>query len=378
MRVAFVGGRGFHSNYGGVENGIREIASRVAQSSDVDIDVDVYGQGSDKWFSVTQAKPGLNSITAPAFMSHSGNAALAFINCLYALLVRRPHVLVLFASGPSLLSVLAKILRVPVIAALRGIDSQREKFGALSTAILRAGEFSAVRIADHCTVNSLDMYRHFNGDERNLIYIPNGATDACDGKDDVLQSYRLESDGYLLFAARLDPAKRLHTLLQAYQLVPEAYRLPLVIAGGQCHSAEYEQQLKDLTVDGVQFIGHVDSKTLDPLMRHCAAFVLPSIKEGMSNSLLAAMNRGRAVVCADIAANADVVQHEPAALFEADNVEALAAKLTEYCCDPGRRRACGQAMRQIVARNYSWETTADSYRGLILHAAGRAEPVANI
>jgi len=378
MRVAFVGGRGLHSNYGGVENAIREIASRLAQDTDVGIEVDVYGQGQQSWFSVKEANAGLNSISAPGFMSRfKGNAVLAFVNCLYALLVRRPQVLLLFASGPCLLSTLARVFRVPVIGALRSIDSQRE-WSLVSKTVLRLGEFSAWKIADQCTVNSLDMYRHFKGSARGLIYIPNGASDSIAGKDDVLESFGLEREGYILFAARLDPTKRLHVLLQAYQQVPKEHRLPLIVAGGQCRTDDYKKQLEALACEGVTFIGHAEKEVLDPLMRNCAMFVLPSSKEGMSNSLLAAMNRARCVVCSDIEANADVVQHDPAALFELDNVDALAARLTEYSRDPARRSACGQAMRQIVKRQFSWEATTESYRGLILHVANQTETVTNI
>lgn len=374
MRIAFVGGRGLQSNYGGVENAIREIATRLAQTSD--FDVDVYGQGSGKWFAVTEVEPGLNTVSAPAIMSRfSGNAVLAFANCLYALLVRRPQALLLFASGPSLLAILARLLRVPVIAALRGIDSKRGTWGVISEVTLRLGELSAVHVANQCTVNSLAMYEHFKGPERGLVYIPNGATDASAGEDAVLDSYGLAPDGYLLFAARLDPVKRLEVLLRAYNQLPEAIRLPLIVAGGQCRSEEYQRQIDALISEGVMFVGHLEKETLDPLMRNCAVFILPSQMEGMSNSLLAAMSRARCVLCSNIKANADVVQHEPAALFETDNVGELAARLLELCSDPALRRARGQTMRQIAVRNFSWDATVKSYRELILLVADRADPV---
>ncbi len=363
MKIAFVGGRGFHSNYGGVENAIREISSRLASAG---LEVDVYGQGSASGFSKEQIKPGLVAIGAPTVFSRfKGNAVLAFVNCLYALVMRRPKVLLLFASGPSLLSIFARLMGVRVIAALRAIDSKRDKWGAVSASVLRLGEYSALNVAHSCTVNSLEMYRYYNGEARGLHYIPNGATDAAAGDDKVLAELGLKPDSYLLFAARLDPVKRLHVLLQAYRQLPAETRLPLVIAGGQCKSPEYRQQLDDLACDGVKFVGHVTKDTLDPLMRHCAIFVLPSILEGMSNSLLAAMNRGRCVLCADVDANSDVVLREPDVLFEADNVDALANRLAEYCGSPERRRACGQKMQQIVAQHYSWDATSESYRQLI-------------
>lgn len=373
MRVAFVGGRGYHSNHGGVENAMREIASRLAACPD--LDVDVYGQGTLPWFAATTEAPGLTIVGAPALCSRfDGNAVLALANCLYALLMRRPKVLLLFASGPSLLAILARLLRVKVIAALRAIDSQRDKWGWFNASLLRLGEISALRVADACTVNSLEMFRYYDGAARGLIYIPNGASAASAGSDAVLERLGLHPDGYLLFAARLDPVKRLHLLLRAHGRLPADCRLPLVVAGGQCTSAAYRQELEALSGTGVQFIGHVDGDILDPLMRHCAVFVLPSILEGMSNSLLEAMHSGRCVLCADVAANCDVVQQEPAALFRADDLDDLTQRLTDYCRHPEQRRRCGQAMQQIACQHYCWDTTAERYRELIFRTAGWSTP----
>ena len=111
-------------------------------------------------------------------------------------------------------------------------------------------------------------------------------------------------------------------------------------------------------------------------MRNCALFVLPSILEGMSNSLLAAMHSGRCVLCADVAANRDVVQQEAAALFRADDVNDLTRRLTDYCRYPEKRHHCGQIMRQIVNRHFCWDTTAMQYRDLILRTAGHPTSVA--
>ena len=375
MKVAFVGGRGYHSNHGGVENAVREIASRLATCPE--LEVDVYGQGTAPWFAVNTVAPGLTAVGAPESCSRfEGNAVLALVNCLYALLVRRPRVLVLFASGPSLLAILARLWRVRVICALRAIDSQRDKWGWLSTSVLRLGEISALRVADACTVNSLEMYRIYGGEARGLIYIPNGASAASAGSDDVLTGLGLQPDGYLLFAARLDPVKRLHLLLQAYRRLPADCHLPLVVAGGQCTSAAYRLELEALSGTGVKFVGHVEGDILDPLMRNCALFVLPSILEGMSNSLLAAMHSGRCVLCADVAANRDVVQQEAAALFRADDVNDLTRRLTDYCRYPEKRHHCGQIMRQIVNRHFCWDTTAMQYRDLILRTAGHPTSVA--
>lgn len=375
MRIAFVGGRGLKSNYGGVEHAIREIAARLA--GDEALEIDVYGRGTRTGFSVEPIAPGLTIIGAPEKLSRfSGNAVLAFFCCLYALIFRRPRVLLLFASGPSLLAILARLRRVKVIAALRAIDSQRDKWNWLNVWVLRLGEWSALTIANECTVNSLEMYRHYDGEKRKLHYIPNGASPSHQGSDAVLARYGLRPDNYLLFAARLDPSKRLHVLLDAYARLPEEGRIPLVIAGGECRSLEYEALLVEKHCEGVQFIGHVERDVLDPLMRNCAIFLLPSINEGMSNSLLAAMYAGRCVICSDIEPNRDVVQRTDA-MFRTDDLGDLAEKLQRYCQDPVARQQCGQHLQQIAFRQFSWEATADSYRDLILRTGGITAQIAD-
>ncbi len=375
MRIAFVGGRGLGSNYGGVEHAIREIATRLA--SENAFDVDVYGRGEQTGFSIHEAAPGLFRVGAPRWLSRfEGNAMLALFCCFHSLLFRRPQVMLLFASGPSLLAIFARLLRVKVITALRSIDSQRDKFGWVSVVVLRMGERSALSVADECTVNSLEMYRHFDGIERGLHYIPNGASASDKGSDSVLAHYGLITERYVLFAARLDEAKRLHVLLEAYGRLPEDKRLPLVIAGGECRNPQYESRLREQNCTGVHFIGHVDRNVLDPLMRNCAMFVLPSIREGMSNSLLAAMYAGRCVLCSDIESNRDVVQR-PEALFRVDDVTDLAEKLQYYCSNALARQQCGQQLQQIAAQQFCWDTTACSYRDLILATCGMATRVAD-
>ena len=364
MKVAFVGGRGLESHYGGVENAIRELATRLAGYPD--LDVDVYGRGQHLGFNTRLTEPSLTAVEAPRWLStFRGNGLLATANCLYALLARRPQVLLLFASGPCILTIFARLLRVRVIAALRGIDSQRSKWRSLASTVLRLGEFSATHIAHRCTVNSLEMYHYFRGNARHLRYIPNGASAANSGDDTVLERLHLQPEHYLLFAARLDPDKRLHLLLQAYDLLPFDCRLPLIIAGGECNCPEYRQHLENLAVGNVRFLGHVGPEILDPLMRNCALFVLPSALEGMSNSLLTAMQCGRCVLCSDIRANRDVVQNETGALFRADDLDSLTAALTACCGNPQLRLERGRRMQAIAQHKFHWDTTAAAYYALI-------------
>ena len=96
---------------------------------------------------------------------------------------------------------------------------------------------------------------------------------------------------------------------------------------------------------------------------------MPSILEGMSNSLLSAMINGRPVVVANLDANSDAVSN-PIAEFEADNINSLMAKLTAVATDPDYRNELGEYLRERALTNYTWEATSLEFLKAIYEARG--------
>ncbi len=355
--IALVGGRGYRSNYGGVENAIRQLANEMVKLSVEPIWVP--GRGECTTFSV-ETEGTLRALSVPGWISCFGHSVTTLIGLLYLLMRVRPRVVYLFASGPCLLSIVSRAFGVRTIACLRAIDSARDGWHGINRWVLRSGEWAAVNMANHCTVNSLAMQRLFARRGRDTVYIPNGITPAGDRRPNLLAELSLKPDGYVFCAARLDPVKRLHILLQAHRQLPESCRLPLVIAGGHCKDASYELALKRDAGKDVHFLGHISQDEVQTLTQYCAVFVLPSILEGMSNSLLAALGAGRPVLCADVEENADVVNGFCHALFEADNVVALSEKLLALTQDNRRRRLLGARLKRISSQ-YDWGKSAEAF-----------------
>jgi len=280
------------------------------------------------------------------------------------LIMVRPGTIYFFASGPNALCIIARVFGIKTVACLRAIDSKRDKWGIINRGILKFGEFSATRLAHVCTVNSIAMQRYFIARGAKTTYIPNGISSCAGGDKDLLEQFNIRRNGYILFAARLDPVKRLDILLQAYALLPVELRVPLIVAGGYSQSEEYEQGLKELAIPSVQFIGHIGEPLMSTLMDNCGIFVLPSVLEGMSNSLLSAMGAGRCIICADVPENADVVNRDKRVLYERDNTKALCAKLSIYLSNGDLREEVGMQMRQLAEQEFSWNETAKSFLSL--------------
>jgi len=358
-KIAFIGGRGIQSNYGGVENSIRCITHEIATLKDCAIYVS--GHGDKAWFESIVNPNKVKAINSPIWANAIGHWCSCLLCLFYLLIVVRPGTIYIFASGPNALCIIARIFGIKTVACLRAIDSKREKWGIINKGILKFGEFSATRIAHVCTVNSVAMQRYFIARGAKTTYIPNGIS-SCTGCDkDLLGQFNISRNGYILFAARLDPVKRLDILLQAYALLPAELRVPLIVAGGYAKSEKYEQGLKELAMPSVQFVGHIDEPLMSTLMDNCGIFVLPSVLEGMSNSLLSAMGAGRCIICADVPENADVVNRDKRVLYERDNSKALSAMLETYLGDHNLREEIGMQMRQLAEQEFSWNETAKSF-----------------
>lgn len=357
--VAIIGGRGYHSSYGGVENAIRQISNHMAAS--YSIQIMVYGTDSSEVDGSKLSNTDLSCVYSPhSIYSRLGQHGAVFACVLHALFISRPRTVLIFASGPSVFVPLFRVFGKPVITSLRAIDSARDKWGKISRKILQTGEYFAWRYSTTLTANSMEMINTYKARRSDAVFVPNGSLPALDGVSRIRQEFNLADNGYFLFAARLDPAKRLHLLLQAHAQLPEEQRLPLVIAGGHSKSEKYQQSLMQYAGPDVIFLGHITAEQLDPLMVHCRAFVLPSVLEGMSNSLLTAMATGCAVLASDIPPNADVLQNDDA-IFKADDLMALQLGLQRLSCAPDFAVQLGQKLKQHAQSTYSWQRTGELF-----------------
>jgi glycosyltransferase involved in cell wall biosynthesis len=359
--IVFLGGRGLNSNYGGVENAIREI---VVEMSKKPVDIKVYGVTGDIDQEFTPAD-NVKSVTIPnGIYKKLGQHGYILFCVLHILLTSRPAVVVIFASGPCIFTPVFRLSGIKVITSLRAIDSARDKWGPLSRNILQLGEYCSWKFANHFTANSKAMVLHFKEKRSDINFIPNGAKGVTTADSERIYSLGLKENNYFLFAARLDPVKRLHILLAAHAKLAESEKLPLIIAGGHVKDKAYEAELKKYASDKVIFLGHLNSEQLDPLMYHCRAFVQPSILEGMSNSLLTAMATSKAIIAADIPENRDVVKLEDA-LYQKDNTFALYAKLNKCSLDIHYCDQLGRKLNDISKSEFSWNKTSNKFYSLI-------------
>ena len=83
-------------------------------------------------------------------------------------------------------------------------------------------------------------------------------------------------------------------------------------------------------------------------------FVLPSISEALSNSLMEAMATGAAAIASRVGGNVELVEHNRTGLlFQARQVDELATALETLITRPDYRLELARAGRQFIEDNFS-------------------------
>jgi glycosyltransferase involved in cell wall biosynthesis len=144
----------------------------------------------------------------------------------------------------------------------------------------------------------------------------------------------------------------------------------VIVGDGPCRP-DLERLVNELGLTGhVHLLGM--RQDVPVLLRAFDTFVLPSLAEGISNTVLEAMATGLPVVATRVGGNPELVEHGvTGALVPAGNPLVLAAALRYYVEDAGLREAHGEAARRRVLQHFTLERMAQGYHDLYESVAAK-------
>lgn len=99
------------------------------------------------------------------------------------------------------------------------------------------------------------------------------------------------------------------------------------------------------------------------VMRGLHCFALPSLAEGISNTILEAMASGLPVIATAVGGNADLVSHgRSGEIVPAGDAEAMAEALVRFASDPAWAASLGRAGRADAERKFSMQAMVAAYQ----------------
>jgi len=128
-----------------------------------------------------------------------------------------------------------------------------------------------------------------------------------------------------------------------------------------------EQQLKGLArqlgvADVVSFKGCIEHSRLPDIYASSDIFVLPSLSEGMSNSILEAMACGLPIIATDTGGTKELINGN-GVILPTEDAEGIADAISKLNEEPSLREKMGIKSRRL-ATELSWSTVAERYLGI--------------
>lgn len=165
---------------------------------------------------------------------------------------------------------------------------------------------------------------------------------------------------------RLTPVKDQQRLLQAVSILRSEHpalgeRIRLLIVGDGPLRQSLEGQVAELGLDDCAWLAG-DRDDVADLLQVMDVFVLPSLAEGISNTVLEAMASGLPVIATRTGGNVELVEPEfNGALVPVGDAQALADTLQAMLSDPGLLKTLGNNARERIAQRFDWDRTVNEY-----------------
>lgn len=165
---------------------------------------------------------------------------------------------------------------------------------------------------------------------------------------------------------RLAEVKDQATLIRAFKSVLEILplgkqHLRLVITGDGPLRAQLETLINELGI--VEFVWMTgDRNDIADILRLLDVFVLPSLGEGISNTILEAMATGLPIIATNVGGNPELIEDGVNGyLVPCNDPENLAESIVKLTESSNTRSSMGKASLIKISEQFNWDSTVEKY-----------------
>ncbi len=223
-----------------------------------------------------------------------------------------------------------------------------------------------------------DLVRYLGVDDSKIRVIYPGVDDAfhpAGGEEIPLRisiTYRLPARPFFLFVGKLSLRRNVPLLLDAFARLRREKSFPhvLLIAGPDYLGVNAPRLIEERALqDAAFYLPFVPRADLVELYSAATAFVLPTLHEGFSFTILEAMACGAPVITFDHPPLREAGVREAAIAIQETSADALFESMRELIENPSRREQLRRAGLACASR-FSWKQVAADTMQVLCEAAG--------
>jgi len=364
MKIVFIGGRDIHK-LGGIEAYTYNLCSELVRMGHEPLVYCESDKDGEEWVN------GFHVIHQKSLDSKFLTKPILGRSAVKRTLKEHPDIQFYHFNhgGPALLGgPLARIYGRTTLIQQHGIEFRRTKWSKFQRFLMKCLERVSIRYCGkYLTSVSLEQVeRTEQVYHKHCWYIPTAVNiDLVITDESVMDRFGLEYEGYYLYLGRLVQDKNPDYLIKAF-IASGVTDRKLVIAGSNDTDPDYISYLKGLAkgYDNVVFTGAVYGDDKETLLKHCAAFCIPSTIEGLAITLLEAMSYGRICIASDIPANKEGLD-DNAIWVKAEDVETLKDAILHVNQDFEVLKPAGLNNYMRIKELFTWSKVAQQYMDMV-------------
>jgi len=360
IRFAILGTRGIPAHYGGFETFAEELSVRmVAQGGDVTVYCEAGGRPQPV------EHRGIKLVYLPAQARGPLSTVLFDLRCLWH--ARKEFdVVYMLGYGAAPFCIIPRLWGTTVWLNVDGIEWARAKWNFLAKFYFKIMEWFSTWIPDRIIADAEGIKSHFIARHQLSIpcsVIPYGAA-LIDTPPSValLDEWGIESGGYYLVVARIEPENHLREIIEGF--MHSATTNPLIVVGNHALGTGYAKDLRACGDARVRFVGGVyDKERLQALRYYAIAYFHGHSVGGTNPSLLEALGCGNLIVTHDNPFNREVCDSLGFYFREPSDISRIIGKLETLPADDVTNLR--MAARVRILEKYDWDEVAHSYMDLL-------------
>ncbi len=367
MKISMLGTRGIPARYSGFETAVEAISIRLAERGH---DVTVYCRPHMIDFDGDEYR-GVRLIRLPTIKNKFLDTFVhSFLSTIHMGLFNRADVALYFIAGNSPFALLSRMLGMPSLINVDGLDSHRKKWNNLAKKYIMFAEWFSPIAATRTITDSRIIQKYYRDRfNKDSDFVPYGADIVAEAGTATLDELGLEPNKYILFVGRLVRENCAHVLIEAFEGIETD--LKLVIVGDASYEDEYISQLKSTSDQRIIFTGYLFGEGYKELSKHAYVFAIPTEVGGTHPVILEAMAAGACVLVNDHPPNVEAIGDAGMSFSGREGWRDLRAKLRDLIDSPDLVAELGRKASERVRDQYSWEVVTDRYEELCRKYARR-------